>query len=121
MPYFIEGGTGMSPEYDVRIKVISQEGRCGAGHKVGDEWIVGATTPGGMCFNAFAVLQSNIRILRFGGKFPWGRNPDSLRLACSDFRNPVIFEISRIYKPGEEPPPVEAAEKAPPMPPPPVK
>jgi len=37
----------MAESYKVRIKVISQKGSCEAGHKVGDEWLVGEKTPGG--------------------------------------------------------------------------
>ena len=39
----------MSEWYQVKVKVISQKGTCSAGHKVGDEFIVGDTVPAGMC------------------------------------------------------------------------
>jgi uncharacterized repeat protein (TIGR04076 family) len=37
-------------------KVISQQGNCEAGHKVGDEFVIGQTTPPGMCSWAFHTL-----------------------------------------------------------------
>ena len=33
----------------VSVKVVSQQGRCTYGHKVGDEWVVGDKTPEGLC------------------------------------------------------------------------
>ena len=35
--------------HDVLVKVVTQEGTCTAGHKVGDEFVLGTTTPAGFC------------------------------------------------------------------------
>jgi uncharacterized repeat protein (TIGR04076 family) len=79
----------------VRVKVISQKGHCEAGHKVGDEWLVGEKMPQGMCIFAFASLFPLMTPLMFGGAFPWEKDPDKTTAACPDGENPVIFEISR--------------------------
>jgi uncharacterized repeat protein (TIGR04076 family) len=80
----------------VRVRVISQRGHCEAGHKVGDEWVVGETTPQGMCTFAFASLFPFITPMMFGGSFPWEKDPDVTTVPCPDAENPVIFEISRL-------------------------
>ncbi len=79
-------------------RVISQEGTCEAGHKVGDEFIMGQTTPSGMCSWAFYTLFPFAEPLQFGGSFPWGSGPDKVRVACPDPDNPVVFELIRVDK-----------------------
>ena len=85
----------MAKRYNVRIKVIKQEGHCGAGHKVGDESLITDKTPGGMCLSAFATLYPSIRALQFGATFPWAKDPDTAEAACPDAENPVVFELRR--------------------------
>jgi uncharacterized repeat protein (TIGR04076 family) len=80
----------------VRVRVISQKGHCEAGHKVGDEWLVGEKTPQGMCTFAFASLFPFITPLMFGGAFPWEKDPDVTTVPCPDPENPVVFEIRRL-------------------------
>ncbi len=88
----------MAGSYDVAVKVISQEGTCGAKHKVGDEWVISRNTPEGICLSACNVLLPDVRILRFGGSFPWEKNPDVTTVACPDAQNPVVFELTRLQK-----------------------
>jgi len=86
----------MADRYDVKVKVISQKGTCGAGHKVGDEWLITGKTPDGICLSAFNALFPNIRVLMFGGTFPWSSDPDVSTIACPDAENPVVFEVRRV-------------------------
>lgn len=88
----------MAERYDVAVKVISQKGTCGNGHKVGDEWIIKGKTPEGICLSAFNSLFLSSQILRFGGAFPWESNPDVATAACPDAENPVVFELRRLRK-----------------------
>lgn len=88
----------MAEKYDVVVKVISQKGVCGAGHKVGEKWAVSDKTPAGICLSAFAVLYPSIRTLMFGGTFPWSSDKDTNVAACPDADNPVVFEIRRIIR-----------------------
>ncbi len=88
----------MPERHDVAVKVTSQKGTCGAGHKVGDEWVIGSKTPEGICLSAFYALFPNARVLMFGGTFPWGTDPDVATVACPDARNPVVFELRRLRK-----------------------
>lgn len=86
----------MVERYDVKVKIISQKGTCGAGHKVGDEWTISGKTPEGICLSAFNALFSDARVLMFGGSFPWSSDPNMASAACPDAANPVVFEFKRI-------------------------
>jgi uncharacterized repeat protein (TIGR04076 family) len=80
---------------DVIAKVISQKGTCEAGHRVGDEFVIGEKTPPGLCSWAFHTLFPFAEVLRFGGSFPWEEDPNKATVACPDPANPVIFELRR--------------------------
>ncbi len=80
---------------DVIAKVISQKGTCSAGHRVGDEFIIGQKTPHGLCSWAFYTLFPFAEVLQFGGSFPWEDKPDKTTVACPDPANPVVFELRR--------------------------
>ncbi len=80
----------------VRIKVVSQKGTCEAGHRVGDEWLVGEKTPEGLCIFAFGSLLPALTPLMYGGSFPWESDPDMTTAACPDPDNPVVFELRRL-------------------------
>ena len=86
----------MADTYDVKVKVISQKGTCGAGHKVGDEWVISGKTPEGICLSAFDALSPGLRVLMFGGSYPWSDDPDTATVACPDAANPVVFELKRV-------------------------
>ncbi len=80
---------------EVTARVISQKGTCVAGHKVGDEFVIGQETPPGLCSWAFYALFPFSQVLRFGGAFPWEKDPDKAIVACPDADNPVVFELRR--------------------------
>ena len=88
----------MADRYDVLVKVISQKGTCTAGHKVGDEWVIGSKTPEGICLAGFHSLIPNARVLMFGGTFPWATDPDVITVACPDAESPLVFELRRLRK-----------------------
>ena len=86
----------MSEMQDVIARVISQKGSCSAGHKVGDEFIIGQETPAGMCSWAFYALFPFATVLQFGGSFPWEADKDMATVACPDPSNPVVFALRRV-------------------------
>ena len=88
----------MAERYDVAIKVISQKGTCSNEHKVGDEWVIGDKTPEGICLGAFGALHPHVKVLGYGGSFPWTSDPDVATFACPDAKNPVVFELRRLRK-----------------------
>lgn len=77
----------------VVARVISQKGTCAAGHKVGDEFLIGEATPPGMCSWAFYTLFPFAEVLQYGGSFPWEDDPNRATVACPDPGNPVVFEL----------------------------
>jgi uncharacterized repeat protein (TIGR04076 family) len=79
--------------HQIIAKVISQKGTCEAGHKVGDEFIIGQSTPAGMCSWAFQTIFPFAEVLQFGGSFPWEKDLDKATVACPDPDNPVVFEL----------------------------
>ena len=81
--------------YKVIAHVTSQKGTCEAGHKVGDEIVIGQRTPPGICSWAFYTIFPFAEVLQFGGSFPWERDPNKTTVACPDSANPVIFELRR--------------------------
>lgn len=82
--------------YKVKATVTSQKGHCEAGHKVGDEYLIGDTLPDGMCTWAFYTLFPFISALQSGGVFPWEKEKDTAIVACPDADNPVVFELRRM-------------------------
>lgn len=83
---------------DVIARVISQKGTCVAGHRVGDEFVIGQSTVPGMCSWAFYTLFPFSQVLQFGGTLPWEKDPDKAIVACPDAENPVVFELRRVQK-----------------------
>ena len=86
----------MAERYKVKVKVALQKGKCNREHQVGDEWILGTTTPEGICLGAMPPILSAARVLMFGGVFPHESDPDIARVACPDPDNPVVFELRRL-------------------------
>ena len=87
--------------YPVEIKVVSQKGYCGQGHKVGDEW-VWTFEPGNpktpdICPSVLPAMYRNLWLLSFGGTFAWPTpDGDTCHIVCPDPYNPVIFELKRL-------------------------
>ena len=86
----------MTESYKVSIRVVSQQGTCAAGHRVGDEWVIEDKTPEGICAFAFTSFFHLLTPLMFGGAFPWEEDPDATTVACPDPTNPVVFELRRL-------------------------
>jgi uncharacterized repeat protein (TIGR04076 family) len=86
----------MKDWYQVKVKVIKQQGNCEAGHKVGDEFIIGTHAPAGLCVWALYTLFPFAAALQADGNFPWEREDGLSEVACPDPSNPVVFEVRRI-------------------------
>ena len=54
-----EGENDMAERCDVLARVISQKGTCAQEHKVGDEWVIKDTTPGGYMPRSFQFTASS--------------------------------------------------------------
>ncbi|MEW6724731.1 MAG: TIGR04076 family protein [Bacillota bacterium] len=75
----------------VRVTVLSQRGKCSQGHRVGDSWVIGDKTEGGICFSAFCSLLPWVQMLRFDGKTAW-----EVEVPCPDWVNPVVFRLEKV-------------------------
>jgi len=97
-----EAGELCKPPNKVIAKVVSQDGFCWAGHKVGDEFqVLGGLTPPGLCPMAYHNMFHFATVLLYGGVFSWaiplGRDPDTEeRVACPNPANPVVFDLRRV-------------------------
>jgi uncharacterized repeat protein (TIGR04076 family) len=80
---------------EIIATIASTRGSCEAGHKPGDEFVIGEKTPPGLCSWAFHTLFPFAEVLRYGGSFPWETNSDMATVACPDAANPVVFVLKR--------------------------
>ncbi|MFC1555927.1 TIGR04076 family protein [candidate division KSB1 bacterium] len=81
----------------VKLKVISQEGSCASGHKVGDETtITEFGVDGKICIHALYSVMPKVFAFLYDAEFPWLSNPDISTHACPDAYNPVVFQVEKI-------------------------
>ena len=85
-------------QYDVVIKLISNQHPCHSGHKIGDEWVFEYMTPPNMCSLAYNTLYPVALALSTGGTFPWQEDTDVISIACPDGDVRNIFELRRRLK-----------------------
>jgi len=86
----------MTEPFTVTARVVSQEGTCAAGMRVGDEFSVGDLTPANVCSFAYHAVFPFAVALKFGGTLPWESDPDRATVACPDAENPVVIELRRV-------------------------
>ena len=87
----------MDKGFTIVARVIRQEGRCTAGHQVGDQVVFdGQTVQGKICLHALYSFLPKVFAMRYGADFPWLKDKDVATHACPDAGNPVVFEIRRV-------------------------
>lgn len=86
----------------VLVRVISQEGHCASGHRVGDvitfDWDTNEID-GMVCLHALYSMMPKIYALDHGADVAFATAKDGsmvARHACPDGSNPVIFELKRL-------------------------
>lgn len=84
-----------SSKVKIRIARILEKGECPLGHKVGEEFVY-PDDRGKICASAMHSIFPSIRVLQFGGSFPWEDDPDRAVVCCPDAKNPVVFELMRM-------------------------
>jgi uncharacterized repeat protein (TIGR04076 family) len=82
-------------QYDLVIKLVSNQRSCPSGHKVGDEWLWQDQTPSGLCWAAYNAIFPFAIVLKYGGTFPWQQDPDVITASCPDHEVVNVFEIRR--------------------------
>ncbi len=82
---------------DVKINVVNilERGKCPHGHKAGEEFIW-SKDRWQMCSSACHTLFPYVTGLQSGGSFPWEDEPDSITICCPDYKNPVVFKMTRV-------------------------
>ncbi len=85
------------PWHNVRIEIVDIQGtgKCSQGHKVGDLFET-VEEHKKICGSAYNTLYPYLIGLKSGGSFPWEDDPDSITLCCADYKNPVVFKLTRI-------------------------
>ncbi len=79
----------------IEIVKILEAGTCPYEHKVGDTFMY-PEDRGKICAAAFSDLYSHIRVLQFGGSFPWSEEEGTATVCCHDYKNPVVFKLTRV-------------------------
>lgn len=94
--------------YKIIGKVVNIKGTCAAGLKVGDE--IDLTIPcmsedfdewkkkPKICPHLLSSISPQILILQGGGKLPWERKKDEVKVMCPDPKNIVTLVLKRIKK-----------------------
>lgn len=90
------------PHRDVKVKIVYAKGKCIYGNKLGDEWIVGPTTPAGICSGAWNVIWPFVRVLQRGGHYEYPPGSGVARFGCPDPWNLRVFELSVMPGPAKE-------------------
>lgn len=91
----------MDEGFKVRAEVVKVRRHCPLGHRPGDAWEIGATTPQGLCIYAFLAFSPAWSALHTGGRILWEEDPDVAQFACPD-HGEVVFELRRVQEPLEE-------------------
>jgi uncharacterized repeat protein (TIGR04076 family) len=50
---------------------------------------------GKLCSATWHSLYPYLNGLRFGANYPWEEDPNSVTVCCPDYKNPVVFKITR--------------------------
>ena len=88
--------------YKLIGKIVSVDGMCTAGHKVGEKFDLSLYSENetirrapSICGFFYDVLFPYVATLQFGGDFPWEKDKNMFRVGCPD-NNKVIMEIKRV-------------------------
>jgi uncharacterized repeat protein (TIGR04076 family) len=83
-------------------KIVSVNGKCTAGHKVGEEFDLTVYSENGTAYRApniccffYYELFPYITTMQFGGKLPWEKDRGIFRAGCPD-NDKVAIEIKRV-------------------------
>jgi uncharacterized repeat protein (TIGR04076 family) len=89
-------GETMNPPIGNRITgtVIGVQGKCNAGHRVGDRFELSCYDSDGLCGFFYHFLFPRLSVMQFGGKYPWWtEGQDIFELECPDRKNPVNLRL----------------------------
>ena len=86
----------MSEDMEVIIEVVNilEAGKCPYGHEIGDKFNY-PEERGKICSTAFHSIYPYALGIKVGASYPWEEDPDSITICCPDYKNPVVFKITR--------------------------
>jgi uncharacterized repeat protein (TIGR04076 family) len=65
----------------------------------GQEWVLsGSNKPEDFCSWAWADIQRDMMIVRYGGNIPWIKQPGTHIVSCTDGLRPVVFKVERLQE-----------------------
>jgi len=80
----------------VKVHITIKDGVCqGKIHHIGQEFIVGETTPAGMCTGAWDAIFPYFLTLLCGGNFSWEKEKGVATIHCPDPKG-ITLELRRI-------------------------
>ena len=78
------------------VEVIETRGKgCGQGLKVGDVFQM-EETHCEFCSWAHTAIFPFVQVLKYGGTFPWEKNPNEAIACCPDANDTVVFKITAV-------------------------
>ena len=86
----------MPKKHKITIEVIDilETGKCNYGHKIGDKFNY-PEEKGKICSAALHALYPYALGIQIGGNFHWEEDRDTVTICCPDYKNPVVFKISK--------------------------
>lgn len=83
--------------YKVVATVIGGEGKCSAGHVVGETFEISCYDPAGLCGYFYHDIFPSLQTLQFGGSMPWWKG-DVIEVRCPDPHNVVTLKLERFKR-----------------------
>jgi uncharacterized repeat protein (TIGR04076 family) len=78
----------------ISATVIGSQGKCNAGHVLGDQFELSVHNPDGLCGFFYHVLFPRISVMQFGGKYPWWTEEQTVFEAeCPDRKNLITLRL----------------------------
>ena len=78
----------------IEIVNILEAGSCPYGHEIGDKFEY-PEERGKICAAAFNSIYPYALGISMNSNFPWEEDPNSVTICCPDYKNPVVFKITR--------------------------
>ena len=78
----------------LKAEVLDVKGKCNAGHRKGDTFVMGCYDSGGLCGFFYHDIFPSLNVMQFGGKYPWA-SQDEMVLECPDRTNAVTLRITK--------------------------
>ena len=78
----------------IEVVDILEAGICNYGHEIGDKFEY-PKERGKICSAAFHAIYPYALGINMGACFPWEEDKESITVCCPDYKNPVVFKITR--------------------------